>query len=158
MSAALRRAEGGADVAETLQTASDLDRALEHFLALGHNRALGLELAGHGAGWIEFRMPWRREITADGEGIAPGAIYSLLDSVCALTTWARQGFFTNNPTLDLRVDFLRPPTPGRGLVARGECWRIGGDLANMRGIAHEGNPDDPVAQCTGAFIVVEKRS
>jgi acyl-coenzyme A thioesterase PaaI-like protein len=142
-----------------LMEAQDLDSALKVFVSYGHNLALGYEVLGHGAGWIDFRLPWRRDLTADPdeEIIAPGAIYSLLDTACALTTWAKRGYFTVNPTLDLRVDFLRPPKPRASLVARGECERITGDVAYMRGLVHDGDPDDPVAQCVGTFIVVEPR-
>jgi acyl-coenzyme A thioesterase PaaI-like protein len=142
-----------------LLAAPDLDSALQSFVSYGHNLALGLEVRGHGAGWIEYRLPWRPELTVDvdDETIAPAAIFSLLDAACALTSWAREGRFMNNPTLDLRVDLIRRPQPRASLIARGECERITAELAYMKGVAHEGDPDDPVAQCTGTFIVTAVR-
>jgi acyl-coenzyme A thioesterase PaaI-like protein len=142
---------------EQLQAAADLGSAIELFVKIGHNAALGLVPLGHGEGWIEYRMAWRPELTGDAEGelIAPGAIYSLLDTTCSLTPWARLGHFAPSPTLDLRVDYLRAPKPRQSLVARGECHLTTPHLAFMRGIAHEGDPDDPVAQCTGTFMFVD---
>jgi acyl-coenzyme A thioesterase PaaI-like protein len=142
---------------EMLQASTDLGTALKLFAQIGHNAALGLVPLGHGDGWIEYRMPWRAELTSDAERelVAPGAIYSLLDTTCSLTPWAKLGRFAPSPTLDLRVDYLRAPRPRRSLVARGECHLTTDDLAFMRGIAHEGDPDDPVAQCTGTFMFVD---
>jgi acyl-coenzyme A thioesterase PaaI-like protein len=142
---------------EMLSAAADLGTALKGFAAIGHNAALGLVPAGHGDGWIEYRMEWRSELTGDPEGllIAPGAIYSLLDTTCSLTPWAKLGRFAPSPTLDLRVDYLRPPRPLASLVARGECHLTTEHLAFMRGVAHEGDPADPVAICTGTFMFVD---
>jgi acyl-coenzyme A thioesterase PaaI-like protein len=142
---------------EMLQAAPDLGTALKGFAAIGHNAALGLVALGHGEGWIEYRMEWRPELTGDpdGELIAPAAIYSLLDTSCSLTPWAKLGYFSPSPTLDLRVDFLRPPAPRTSLIARGECHLTTPHLAFMRGVAHEGDPADPVAQCTGTFMFVD---
>src|SRR3546814_1923815 len=80
---------------EMLRGSNDLGTALELFAGVGHNTALGLVPLGHGDGWIEYRMAWRPELTGDpaGELIDPGAIYSLLDTTCSLTPWARLGRF-----------------------------------------------------------------
>jgi len=98
---------------ELLKAASDLGTAMAAVATVGHFAALGLKPLGHGAGWIEYRMPWKPELTGDPERevFAPGAIYSLLDTACSLTTWAKLGRFAPSPTLDFRVDFLRPPKP-----------------------------------------------
>jgi len=138
----------------------DLDAALKIFLSTGHNAALGLTDAAHGPGWIQYRLPWRAELAATGASrlIDPSAIYSLLDAACAMTVWARTGKFAPYPTLDFRVDYLRAPTPGADIIGRGECYAITPDYAFMRGIAHEGDPANPVAHCSGAFMSYKERA
>jgi len=55
-------------------------------------------------------------------------------------------------TLDLRVDYLRPAVPERTVIGRGECYRLTRSIAFVRGIAHDGDPNDPVAHVAGTFI------
>lgn len=142
---------------DAIRASADLGTALQAFVSGGHNAALGLEPIGHGDGWIEFRLPWKPELAAvtGGDHVAPGLLYSLLDSVCSMTPWAKLGYFAPSPTLDLRVDYLRTQSPRMDLIARGECNAITKQLALTRGIVHEGDPDDPVAQCTGSFMFVD---
>lgn len=137
---------------------ADLGDALEEFVGVGHNAALGMTVRGHGAGWVELGMPWGPHLVSGAQqAIDTSAIYSLLDAACAMTPWAKLGSFAPYPTLDFRVDYIRPSTPGVELVARGECYAINPDYAFMRGIAHEGDPDQPVARCSGTFMSFKVR-
>lgn len=142
---------------EAIRASATLDQALDAFVSAGHNKALGLRPTGHGDGWIEMWLPWSPMLAAapGGDRVAPGLLYSLLDSVCSMTPWAKLGRFAPSPTLDLRVDYLRPPAPNADLFARGECHKVTPQLAMARGIVHEGDPADPVAQCTGSFMFVD---
>lgn len=142
---------------EAIRASADLGEALRAFVSAGHNAALGLEPVGHGDGWIEFRLPWKPELAAvaGGDRVAPGVLYSLLDSACSMTPWAKLGRFSPSPTLDLRVDYIRRPAPRADLFAHGTCTAITPQLALVRGVVHEGDPDDPVAQCTGSFMFAD---
>jgi acyl-coenzyme A thioesterase PaaI-like protein len=62
------------------------------------------------------------------------------------------GTFRPQATLDLRVDYLRPAVPGRAVIGRGSCYRMTRSIAFVRGFAHDGDPDDPVANVTGTFM------
>ena len=55
-------------------------------------------------------------------------------------------------SLDMRVDYLRPAVPGRRIVGRGECYRVTRSIGFVRGVAHDGDVDDPVAHVTGTFM------
>lgn len=55
-------------------------------------------------------------------------------------------------TLDLRVDYLRPATPGKTVIGRGECYRITRAIGFVRGQAHDGDPADPLAHVAGTFM------
>ena len=52
---------------------------------------------------------------------------------------------------------LRDPVPGRTITAHGECHRIAGDIAFVRGYAHDGDPADQLALATGTFMMTESR-
>ncbi len=91
----------------------------------------------------------------DGRILASGPIISLMDMATSLAVWTKLGRFRPQATLDLRVDYLRPSAPERTVVGRGTCYRVTRSIAFVRGIAHDGDPDDPVANVTGTFIGTE---
>ena len=123
----------------------------------GHGATLGIAYHAHGDDWVELALPWRPELVGiAGTGIlASGPIVSLMDMATSLAVWTKLGGFRPQATLDLRVDYLRPATPGRTIVGRGICYRTTSSVAFVRGLAHDGDPDDPVANVTGTFIGTE---
>lgn len=137
-----------------IASSPDLDGALRIFTSIGHVAKMGLVSTGYGSGWIGYHLPWRKDLTSDATSdvIDNAVIYSVLDSACAITPWAKLGYFFGYPTLDFRVDFVRRPTPRTDLIVRGECYALDADYAFMRAIAHEGDPDDPVATGNGTFM------
>lgn len=123
----------------------------------GHGAAVGVAYHGHGEDWVELSIPWREELVGMPETgvLASGPIISLMDMATSLAVWMKLGRFRHQATLDLRVDYLRPAVPGRSVIGRGNCYRITRSVAFVRGIAHDGDPDDPVANVTGTFMGTE---
>jgi len=72
----------------------------------------------------------------------------------SIAIWIRRAAFVPHATLDLRVDYLRPATPGKTVIGRGECYRITRSIAFVRGQAHDGDPADPLAHVAGTFMVL----
>ncbi len=124
---------------------------------VGHGGALGIAYRGHGGDWAELALPYDEKLVGvPASGIvASGPIISLMDMVTSLAIWIRLGRFRHQATLDLRVDYLRPATPGRTIVGRGECYRTTRSIGFVRGIAHDGEPKDPVAHVSGAFMFTD---
>jgi acyl-coenzyme A thioesterase PaaI-like protein len=118
-----------------------------------HGRDLGFRLADFGPGWASLAMDWREGLGGEGEGLPNGVVTALLDQVCGLAVQAALPTYSPIATLDLRIDFLRPPRPGAGLVARADCYRRGGHIAFVRAVAHDGDPGDPVAAAQSAFML-----
>jgi acyl-coenzyme A thioesterase PaaI-like protein len=56
-------------------------------------------------------------------------------------------------TLDFRLDHIRPPRPGRGVIAEAECLKLSGDVAVVRGWAYEDDRADPIAAAQAAFML-----
>ena len=73
----------------------------------------------------------------------------------SLAIWIRLGKFRPQATLDLRVDYLRPARPGRAIIGRGTCYALTRSVAFVRGFAHDGDPEAPVANVTGTFMAME---
>ncbi len=123
----------------------------------GHGGALGIRYRNHGADWAELELPYAPALVGvEASGtLASGPIISLMDMAMSLAVWLRQGRFRAQATMDLRVDYLRPAAPGRDLVGRGECYRATRSIGFTRGLAHDGDPDDPVAHVAATFMFTE---
>ncbi len=104
-----------------LKTAQDLQAALD--IAPFH-RWLGVSIAELGAEELVIAMPWRDEIVSNPMvGAAHGGILSALIDLTGLYTIIAMGGAAQ-ATIDLRVDFHRPATPGL-LRAIGKPIKLG---------------------------------
>jgi len=124
---------------------------------VGHGGALGIHYIAHGPDWVELGLDYQEKLVGVAETgvLASGPIISLMDMATSMAIWMKLGRFRPQATLDLRVDYLRPATPGQRIVGRGECYGMTKSIAFVRGTAHDGDADDPVAHVTGTFIATE---
>lgn len=111
----------------------------------------------HGDNWVELALPYQEALIGDVDTgvLASGPIISLMDNATSLSIWTFLGQFRPQVTLDLRVDYMRAATPGKTVIGRGECYKVTRSVAFVRGIAHDGDPADPVAHVAGTFINVD---
>lgn len=124
------------------------------FLQFGHSGWLGLQYRGHGANWAELELPWRKDLVGDADVpvLASGPIISLLDMAGSLCIWIAADRFMPVATLDLRVDYQRPARDHQPVIGHTECYRMTRTAAFVRGFAHDGDPDDPVATMAAVFM------
>jgi acyl-coenzyme A thioesterase PaaI-like protein len=59
--------------------------------------------------------------------------------------------------MDLRIDYLRPSPSGERVYGRGICYHLTNSIGFVRGFAHNGNPDEPLAHASGTFIRIGDR-
>ena len=87
-------------------------------------RFLGLQLVHAEEGSVEIRLPFREEfLRSDGsDWLHGGVVSSLADIVGDYAVITKTG--AGVPTIDLRVDYLRPARRG-DLVATGRTLRVG---------------------------------
>jgi len=122
----------------------------------GHVVALGLRLTGHGGDWCQLAIDYDRRLVSDATSgiLASGPIVSLMDTAAGFAVWAKRGGFGAQATLDLRLDYLRPARPGQTVTGRAECYRLTRRVAFVRGLAHDGDPDDPIAHLAATYMIL----
>lgn len=138
-------------------TRFDPERFMSYVRDIGHGGAIGIAYHDHGDDWAELSLPYDPRLIGVAETgiIASGPIISLMDMATSLAIWIRLGHFRHQATLDLRVDYLRPATPGRTIIGRGICYGTTRSVGFVRGMAHDGDAGDPVANVTGTFMFTE---
>jgi uncharacterized protein (TIGR00369 family) len=89
-----------------------------------YHRFLGLQLVRCEDGLVEIRMPFREEfLREDGSDWLHGGIVSaLIDIAGDYAVYTRTG--GDVPTVDLRIDYLRPAKRG-SLTALGRAAKVG---------------------------------
>ena len=137
------------------QAAFDPERFFELARRVGHGKALGLQYRASGPNWMELCLPWREELVGVPETgvLASGAIVSLIDTASGASVWMTLGHFVPIVTLDLRLDYMRPAVKGETVIARCECVKLTRRIAFIRGVAHAGDPDRPIAHSAATFML-----
>ncbi|QKG69944.1 PaaI family thioesterase [Erythrobacter mangrovi] len=134
----------------------DPRRAVQLMSSRGHSGWLGMRYSAHGDDWVELELPWRQDLLAEAGGkvLASGPILSLMDMASGMAIWRAMADFSAIATLDLRVDYVRPAREGANVFGRSQCYRVTRSAAFVRGFAHDGDADDPVAHIQGAFMKI----
>lgn len=119
-----------------------------------HLAALGIAYADRGENWAELLLPYAPQLVAYPETgvIASGAVFSLMDTAAGFSVLVTRGRWEPHATLDLRCDYLRPARPGETVRGRVECYRMTRRMAFVRGAAHDGDPENPLAHVVGTFM------
>jgi acyl-coenzyme A thioesterase PaaI-like protein len=127
--------------------------------SIGHGGFLAMQYEGHGADWVELSLDWREDLIGDAETgvLASSAVISLIDNATSMSIWTKLGEFRPQVTMDLRLDYLRPSPPGAKVFGRGICYHLTRSIGFVRGIAHNGDIDDPLAHASGTFIRIGDR-
>lgn len=135
--------------------AFDIQRFFELAGDFGHNGRLGVEYRAHGEDWAELALPYQDDLIGVEEAgiLASGAIVSLVDVCAGGAIWQKIGNFEPIVTVDLRLDYLRPAFRGDTVIARVHCYKLTRSIAFVRGVAHTGDADHPVANVTGTFML-----
>lgn len=140
--------------------AFQFDPARFYRAGMGHAGRLGIGYRAHGADWVELDLPYDPALVGDVESgvLASGPILSMMDMATSMSIWLKLGAFRAQATLDLRIDYLRPATPGKTVIGRGECYRVTRAIGFVRGQAHDGDPADPLAHVAGTFMFLDGQS
>ncbi|MCR9214577.1 MAG: PaaI family thioesterase [Proteobacteria bacterium] len=104
---------------------------------------------------VTFSLPYQERFAGNPvNGILHGGIITtLIDTAAGMCIYARVKKYLPIATLDLRIDYLKPATPGLELFTRATCYRTTRQIAFTRAIAYHTDPDDPVANSVGTFML-----
>ena len=133
----------------------DLENLLRQFLhGVRHSRVLGMELVHVEPPGLVLRLPYSDKIIGNPETgvIHGGAITTLMDQACGLAVAvALAPGFDITPTIDLRIDYMRPAEPGKDVFAYVEGYRKTRQVVFTRGIAYHDDRSKPIAHCVANF-------
>ena len=134
----------------------DKTKIAEQFIgAIPHSEALGMKLTEIGEGAAEIIMDYDARFIGDPETgvIHGGAMSALMDTCCGAAAMSHPRNPGATATIDLRIDYMRPATPGQRIRAQAECFHITRSVAFVRARAMDDDADRPVATATGTFTV-----
>lgn len=147
------------DAPEPAERAEKLQRLNQAFADfVPHNKALGMRFVDWGKGVAVLSLPYDPRFVGNPEtGVMHGGVITaLLDA----TSGASVFLATRKPhpiaTLDLRIDYLKPATPGKAVTARATCYKLTRNVAFTRAVAFHDDPEDPIATSAGTFMLTTK--
>jgi len=122
-----------------------------------HAIAIGVELVESGDRRCKFRVPYAEHLVGDPDTgvLHGGVITATLDNASGLAVRCHEDWAEGQSmaTLDIRIDYMKPAEPGVDLIVEALCYKITRNIAFVRGTAHQGDQDEPVATSVAAFML-----
>ena len=124
----------------------------------GYISGLRLDRASPGEAWSS--LPYRPVFVGDtGTGVLHGGVVTaMLDESCGMAVQLALDGTRAIATLDLRIDYQKPATPGLDVKAHSVCYRVTRSIAFVRATAYQESEDNPVATATACFMVGANRT
>ena len=124
----------------------------------GYISGLQLDRAAPGEAWSS--LPYRPVFVGDtATGVIHGGVVTaMLDESCGMAVQLALNGTSAIATLDLRIDYQKPATPGLDIRAHAVCYRTTRSIAFVRATAYQDSEDDPVATATACFMVGANRT
>ena len=124
----------------------------------GYISGLALDRAAPGEVWTSLQ--YRPAFVGDtGTGVIHGGVVTaMLDETCGMAVQLALDGTRSIATLDLRIDYQKPATPGLAIRAHSVCYRVTRSIAFVRATAYQESEDEPVATATACFMAGANRT
>ena len=124
----------------------------------GYISGLRLDRVAPGEAWSS--LPYRPVFVGDTEtGVLHGGVVTaMLDESCGMAVQLALDGRRAIATLDLRIDYQKPATPGLDIKAHSICYRVTRSIAFVRATAYQDSENDPVATATSCFMIGANRT
>lgn len=131
------------------------DKRQELIAHIPQARELGFQVLEAGPEGAKIRLPIADHLVGDAKRgvVFGGVITTLLDQLAGVAVLCKMKEFTSLATIDLRIDYMRPATPGRDLIGSAECYRMTKSVAFVRGAAYHDDPQDSFANFVATFML-----
>ncbi len=119
-----------------------------------YSREIGLEVRAAQPDWCVIAVPYQQHLIGNPDTgvLHGGVITALIDSCFGLAVFVRLNQLRAMATLDLRIDHLKPATPGREVLGGAICYKHTREFAFLRGSIYHDTPDDPIATSVSVFM------
>ena len=135
-----------------------MERTRRFLSLLRHCHVLGMTVEQASEQGLTLRLPYSEKIVSDPESgrVHGGAITTLMDTTCGISTACALAELEICPTLDLRIDYMHPAEPNHDLFGFAECYRVTPAVIFTRGIAYQRDINEPIAHVVGTFMRMGK--
>jgi uncharacterized protein (TIGR00369 family) len=137
----------------------ELAEAISHRRSVyGHISGLRLDRFAPGEAWST--LPYRPVFVGDSATgvIHGGVVTAMLDESCGMAVQLALDGTSAIATLDLRIDYQKPATPGLDIKAHAVCVRVTRSIAFVRATAYQDEESAPVATATACFMIGANRT
>ncbi|WP_315707072.1 MULTISPECIES: PaaI family thioesterase [unclassified Bradyrhizobium] len=137
----------------------ELAEAIRHRRSVyGHISGLRMDRFAPGEAWST--LPYRPVFVGDSDTgvIHGGVVTAMLDESCGMAVQLALDGTRAIATLDLRIDYQKPATPGFDIKAHAVCFRVTRSIAFVRATAYQGEESAPVATATACFMIGANRT
>ena len=120
-----------------------------------HAMALGFTVVDAKPGEAWLKVPFDPKLVGNPTTgvIHGGVITTLLDNSAGVAVATALPELRSIATLDLRIDYMKPATPGLDVIGYTRCYKVTRHVAFVHGAAYHENPNDPIATTAMTFML-----
>jgi uncharacterized protein (TIGR00369 family) len=141
---------------DSTQSLTREQQIVGHMLeSIQHCKVLNMQRVEAERGKVTLMIPYAQEIIGNPDTgvIHGGPLTTLMDTACGAASVIALEEIQICPTLDLRIDYMKPATPGEDVHGSAEIYRVSSQVIFARGVAyHKGEKDSPIAHCVATFM------
>jgi uncharacterized protein (TIGR00369 family) len=125
-----------------------------------HARALGLSVVDAKPCEAWLRVAYADHLVGNTTTgvIHGGVITTLLDNCAGVAVMTALDELKSIATLDLRIDYMKPATPGQDVIGYCRCYKVTRNIAFVHGAAYHFDPADPIATTAMTFMLAANRA